>query len=147
MAATSLGGVESLVEHRYSIEGAGVPACGQGFGLGSYEQCPACGQGFGLGSYGQCRAPLTHLLGACPVPGGSARLETPGDRAYRLLGAQPRPRALQLAASNAAEFYRLRPCYFIVGVPEDLLRLSTGCEDWRDLLADLTRALDQAEAP
>jgi len=52
MAATSLGGVESLVEHRYSIEGAGVP--------------------------------------------------------------------------------------------EDLLRLSTGCEDWRDLLADLTRALDQA---
>ena len=34
MAATSLGGVESLVEHRYSIEGAGVPrrvkvsACG-----------------------------------------------------------------------------------------------------------------------
>ena len=52
MAATSLGGVESLVEHRYSIEGAGVP--------------------------------------------------------------------------------------------EDLLRLSVGCEDWRDLLADLTRALDQA---
>ena len=55
MAATSLGGVESLIEHRYSIEGAGVP--------------------------------------------------------------------------------------------EDLLRLSVGCEDWRDLLADLTRALDQAEAP
>jgi cystathionine beta-lyase/cystathionine gamma-synthase len=30
-------------------------------------------------------------------------------------------------------------------VPEDLLRLSTGCEDWSDLLADLTRALDQVE--
>ena len=41
MAATSLGGVESLVEHRYSIEGAGEPrrvkAPAWAFGLGSAD--------------------------------------------------------------------------------------------------------------
>ena len=52
---------------------------------------------------------------------------------------------LQLAASNAADY--TASDHVIVGVPEDLLRCSTGCEDWSDLLADLTRALDQAEAP
>ena len=41
MAATSLGGVESLVEHRYSIEGAGEPrrvkAPAKAFSLGSAD--------------------------------------------------------------------------------------------------------------
>ena len=59
------------------------------------------------------------------------------------LDAPPLPRVPEPAASIVAHF----TAFHHAGVPEDLLRLSTGCEDWRDLLADLTRALDQAEAP
>ena len=66
------------------------------------------------------------------------------------LDAPPLPRVLEPAASIVAQFSAADhnpnsdPNPNHAGVPEDLLRLSTGCEDWRDLLADLTRALDQA---
>ena len=79
MAATSLGGVESLVEHRYSIEGAGEP-----------RRVKAPAWAFGLGS--------ADLHSRTPS-GRARRLRMHGSkhpgRDPRLLGTQPRPRVLQ----------------------------------------------------